>query len=256
MLVDDVEYDDIRFDVLRRNVDGGDLLQQAGQFFGMVMVGLEPGDMPIQRINSGGGQDARLAHRAAVHTAKAACSIHEPLVIGDQQRSNGSSQSFRETERDGFEVLCVHSWRQGGGGDGIEEPGSVEVHGDAMPYGESSDFFDRGEGIDGATSGIVRVFDADEGGRNAVRVVRPDGSFHLLGSHDPTFTGHPMELDTGQCSRQLPVHSERHGFYFQRSLPVPVACETGLPVDWPWCRKGRRARTACRAWLPPSLEGD
>lgn len=85
LFVNDVEHDDIRFDVLRHNLDGGNWLQQASQFFRMVMVGLEPSDMPLQGIDAGGGQDARLAHRASIHAAKAAYAIHESLVVGDQQ---------------------------------------------------------------------------------------------------------------------------------------------------------------------------
>jgi hypothetical protein len=199
VLVDDVEDDDIRFDVLRRNLDCGNVLELASQFFCMLMVGLEPSDMPLQRVDTGGGQDARLAHRASIHSAKAACAIHESLVIGDQQRSNWGSQSLRETEGDGFEVLGVHRRWQGSGGHGIEEPGSVEVHGDPLSYGKGSDLFDRGERINRAASGIVRIFDADQGRCDAVRVVRSDGGFHLLDSHDSPLTGYPMKLHAGQC---------------------------------------------------------
>ena len=111
VLVDDVEDDDICFDVLGRNLDCRNVLELASQLFGMLMVGLEPSDMPLQRIDTGGGQDARLAHRTSVHSAKAACAIHESLVVGDQQRSYRGSQSLRETEGDGFKVLGVHCRR-------------------------------------------------------------------------------------------------------------------------------------------------
>ena len=47
VFVDDIEDDDIRFDVLRRNLDCGNVLELASQFFGMLMVGLEPSDMPL-----------------------------------------------------------------------------------------------------------------------------------------------------------------------------------------------------------------
>ena len=47
VLVDDVEDDDIRFDVLWRNLDCGNVLELASQFFRMLMVGLEPSDMPL-----------------------------------------------------------------------------------------------------------------------------------------------------------------------------------------------------------------
>src|ERR1044072_7879650 len=51
LFVYDVEHDDIRFHVLRCNLDCGDLLQQACQFFRMVMVGLESSEMPFQGID-------------------------------------------------------------------------------------------------------------------------------------------------------------------------------------------------------------
>ena len=140
-----------------------------------------------------------MAHRASVHAAKAARAIHESLVVGDQQRSNRGSQSLRETEGDGFEVLGVHRRRQGGGGHGIEEPGPVEVHGDPLSYGKGSDFFDRGERINRAASGVVCVLDADQGRCDAVCIVRSDGGFHLLNGHDSPFAGHPMKLYAGQC---------------------------------------------------------
>src|SRR5688572_18321525 len=48
VFVDDVENDDICFYLLWRNLDCRDLLQQASQFFRMVVVGLESSDMPFQ----------------------------------------------------------------------------------------------------------------------------------------------------------------------------------------------------------------
>src|SRR6188472_3333521 len=74
------------------------------------------------------------------------------------------------------------------------------MHGNAVSYGEGSDFFNRGERIDRAASGIVRVLDADQGRRDAVRIVRPDGGFHLLDRHDSPLTGYPMKLHAGQGS--------------------------------------------------------
>ena len=40
--VDDIEDDDVRFDMLGDQLDRGNLIQDARQFFGVVMIGLQP----------------------------------------------------------------------------------------------------------------------------------------------------------------------------------------------------------------------
>src|SRR5690242_12694749 len=95
-------------------------------------------------------------------------------------------------------MLCVGGGRQGGGGHGIEESGAVEMHRHTVRRCHGANPFDGGEGIDGATSGIMRVFETDERGLDAMRIFWPDGRLHLLRLHDAAVSGHPVELYAGE----------------------------------------------------------
>ena len=79
-IADDVEDHDIGFDVLRSDADGRNVLEKAGQLFGVRMIFRQTRDVVLQRVDAGGGQHAGLAHGAAVHAAKAPRTLDELLI--------------------------------------------------------------------------------------------------------------------------------------------------------------------------------
>lgn len=142
-LVEDVKDHDIRFHMLRSDLDGWNLLKQPGQFLRMFVVGLETGYMSFQRIDAGGGQHAGLTHGASVHATKATRSLDELGIVGQEQGSDGRAEPLREADGDGFKMLGIGARRERRGGHGIEEPSAVQMHRDAVSYRDRANFFDR-----------------------------------------------------------------------------------------------------------------
>ena len=74
-VVHHVKDDDVRLDVLWRNLDRRNLLEQSRQLLGMVVIVFQSCDMMLEGVDAGGGEDAGLAHGASVHPAESARAV-------------------------------------------------------------------------------------------------------------------------------------------------------------------------------------
>lgn len=189
---DNIEDDDVALDMLWIDRDCWNLLKFSGQALRIIVVVLQSSDMVIERIDAGRGEDAGLPHGAAVHAAKPSRFVDQRGIIRKEQRAGGCSQPFREADGHGFKVLRVSRRRQGRRSDSVEQPRTVQMHGDTVGGRHSTDAFDCRQRIDGPAAGIVRVLEADERGLNAVLVFGTDCGFDVFGPHEATIPGHPM----------------------------------------------------------------
>ena len=113
-MVGDIEDHNVGLDMLRRDAYGRNLLQCSREFFGMVMIVLESGDMMLERIDAGGREDAGLAHSPAVHAAEAPRTFNQLGVAGGQQRAGRRPETLGEAEGYRFEMLRIGGrWQSG-----------------------------------------------------------------------------------------------------------------------------------------------
>ncbi len=167
----------------------------------MLVVFLQAGDIVLERIDAGRGQDSGLAHAPSVHAAEAACLLDGRPVRHDHRTDRGA-EPLGKTEGDGFERSGIVGSRHSGRHDGVEEPGPVQVHGNVVGKRHLADPIDRGKRIDGPAAAVVRVLQADQFGLDAVRVLRPDGRFDLLRIEQAPLPRDPVQLHAGQCGRR------------------------------------------------------
>lgn len=85
VVADHIENNDVRVDILRTDPDRRDLLQLSRQALGVVMVHFQSSNMVFERIDAGGGEDAGLPHRTAIHTAQPLSLIEEDQIIHHEE---------------------------------------------------------------------------------------------------------------------------------------------------------------------------
>ena len=78
------------------------------------------------------------------------------------------TQAFGEAESHGLKIMRIVGGGDSGCHDRIEQSGPIQVHGHAVGVRDCANGLDRRQRVDGSASGIVRVFNADQCGLNAV----------------------------------------------------------------------------------------
>src|SRR5678816_4566998 len=95
-------------------------------------------------------------------------------------------------------MLRIGSRWKGGGRNGIEEPGAIQMHGNAVSRRQSTDPFYGRQRIDRAAAAVMRILQTDECSLNTVGICGTDRGFDLLRSHDAAVSHHPVQLHTGK----------------------------------------------------------
>lgn len=179
----DVEHNDVRFD--RGDVDGDalDFGQALRQRLGLGVVVGEAIDVVLQGIDAGRRDDAGLAHSAAEQVLETPGLGNELLVAG-QDAADGATESLREIDPTGIEVLAVVARGDTGCDDGVEESRPVKVHEEAVLASDGGDLFNRLHWPDATAAKIVGVLDADESCMWEVRIVGADQGLDLRSGED------------------------------------------------------------------------
>ncbi len=94
----DIEHEDVRFHGVDVDGDRRDRLQVFGQALRMFMVFLQPAHVVFECIHARSRQNPGLAHRPAVHPAKAPQVGHERGIAGDDERADRRPEALREAE--------------------------------------------------------------------------------------------------------------------------------------------------------------
>ena len=101
----------------------------------------EAGDVVLERIEAGGGEEAGLPHAAAEHFTDAQGAADE-VAGAEEDGASGGAESFAETDGNAVEIFRQAALSggevggTGGGSDGgIEKAGAVEVGGEAVVAG-------------------------------------------------------------------------------------------------------------------------
>ena len=132
---------------------------------------------------------------------------------------------------------CAYLAANSRGHDRIEQPGSVEVHGNPVGGGHCADGSDDREWVDRPASGVVGILEADECALNTVGIFGADGGLDLFRRHEALLAGDPMKLDSGQ----------------RRGRPLLVADDVGLAFNDHFRPGSVCARR--QSWLPRVPDG-
>ncbi len=131
-----------------------------------VVVG-EPLDVVLERVQTGGREDADLAHPGAVALAPDARLGHR-VGGADEHRPDRRAQALGQADADGVELAAVVGQRHPGGHVRVPEPGAVEVHGDADGLRGPPDLADGLDRLHRAAAEVVGVLEHDERGLDLV----------------------------------------------------------------------------------------
>src|SRR5437879_13090526 len=91
------------------------------------MIVGDPVDVVVQRVQRGGGDDPRLAHRASEEVLATSSVRHQLRGTGDQ-RSERTAEALREAERDGVETASDARRLDSARDRGVDEARTVQMH--------------------------------------------------------------------------------------------------------------------------------
>src|SRR6185437_5345358 len=86
----------------------------------------EPAEIMVERVESGGGEDARLAQRAAEHAPRPRRARDVALLPGEKA-ADRAAEPLRQRDRDEIEGRREGPERRARGRRGVEEPRAVEI---------------------------------------------------------------------------------------------------------------------------------
>src|SRR5216683_360044 len=178
---------------------------------GIGMILWQPRQIVLERVEPRGGDDAGLAQRAAEHAPRA----HSALDIGHppgDDAADRAAEPLRQGDGNEVERRRQLDKRAVGGGHHIEQPGAIEVTGDAKLSRGAADRLDIALRKDDAAAAIMRVLDRHQRGRREDDMARrlvggaeilggekaaaaPD-SCHTICASSPTTTSSPGRVST------------------------------------------------------------
>ena len=156
----DVELDEVRLDAVRVDREPG-LGEPERQPPGAPVVVGEPVDVVVERVQAGGRDDPRLAHRAAEQVLQPPRVAHH-LVTAGEHRAERAAEPLREAERDRVEAradlldLDPERHRR------VQEPRAVEMEAEVELECERVQLADLLQRPDPAAARVVRVLDPEQ----------------------------------------------------------------------------------------------
>ena len=144
--VGDVEDDDVGLHCGRVDLDAGELGEAFGEELGVGVVLGEALDVVLEAEAGAGGDDARLAHRAAEHLLVAA-GFGDQVGGACEAGADRGAEALGEVDPGGFEAPREGGGGLAGGDGGVEEAGAVEVGAQAelLRHARTSSIFARGQ---------------------------------------------------------------------------------------------------------------
>ncbi len=214
------EDDDVALHGVEVDLDGGEGGDGFGEEAGVGVILVEAGGHLLERDETGGGEDAGLAHASAERLTDRASAI-DVVLRADEHGADRRAETLREAEVDGGEAAGDFGDGQVEGGGGVEDACTIEVDGKACLLRSGPDGFQGVERGDGAAGHIVRVFDTDEAGGRAVVDLRRDGGCEVLPGEDAARRGDGAEGAAGEVGdhAHLPIEDVGAGLA-EDLLPV------------------------------------
>ena len=239
------EDDDVALHGVEVDFDIGDGRDGFGEQAGVGVIFVEACGHLLEGDETGGGEDAGLAHAAAEGLADGSSAVD--IVLGsDEHGADRSAESFRQAEVDGGEAAGDLGDGQVEGRCGVEDAGSVEMDGEAGLLGAGPDCFQGVEWGHGAAGHVVRVFDADETGGGAIVDLGRDGGREVLPGEDAARSGDGAEGAAGEVRHHAHLPIEDVGAGLTEDLLPMLGVELDGDLVAPWCRWERRWRLRAR----------
>ena len=140
----------------------------------------------FERDSSGGGQNADLTHATAEHLAVHAGFFDEGLRA-DDHGADGSAESFGKAEHHGIEMARdfrdLHAQRHRG----VKDACAIEMNFQSGGMSAAADIVDLRDGVERATSHVVRILETNESGLRVVINPGPDQRCNLRPGQDALF---------------------------------------------------------------------
>ena len=89
-------------------------------------------DVVLERVEGAGGDDAGLPHAAAERLCDGGGRGRSASSRADERRADRGAEALAEADADRVEVLGPLGGRNAAGDDGVEQPGAVEMPGQAL----------------------------------------------------------------------------------------------------------------------------
>src|SRR5690606_21722882 len=179
----------------RLDLDAGQGGEGLGEGAGLHVVVADLGQVVVEGVEAGGGEDARLAQPAAEPSPQppeGSFQVARAAEEGAGWRAQPLGEADAHRGRAGGEA----GWGHAGGGGGVPEARAVEVDRDAVPPSDRVDRVEALEGPDRAPAAIVGVLHADQAGeRDVIGDLQLDGGLDLLGSEDAALARQHPGLD-------------------------------------------------------------
>ena len=165
------------------------MIQALGEHPRVLVIFLQPREIVVERVETGGGQESRLPHSAAEALAQAPSAIDLFLGSGETG-SDRCPEPFGETDGDRVHVLAPARERYRSRHRGIEQAGTVQVQFQPALAAAVSDLIDALQRNDRAALSIVSVLQTDERCSGLVKIVRRDRILDLSPSGSSSLGGH------------------------------------------------------------------
>mgnify|MGYP006873385976 CR=1 FL=1 len=162
-----------------RHPEAVDPPEAGGEPRGVVVVGLEPGDV-LQGAQPRRRHQPRLPHPAAEQLPDPAGGVDE-LGVAREDRPHRRPQALREAEQHRVDVANHPRGVDVEGDTRVEQPRTVEVDRDADPVGGVGGCRDPVGGDGDPAAGVVGVLDRHQPGSGAVQRLRDVGVADLFG---------------------------------------------------------------------------
>ena len=169
-------------------------------------------DVMVERIETGRGDDSRLAHGATEQVLEAPRLLHAATVAGNHGAER-AAEALRQAERDRVELASVLGRGDAACDRGVHETRAVEMEAQVMAAGFRDDSLHLGERPHTSPAAVVRVLDADDPRPRSVQIApRTDGVTYLVGREDAAVGGERLHREAGVDGRpaQLVAKDVRH----------------------------------------------
>ena len=193
----DVEEDEVGLHLRGIAFDALDVGKAGREAVGVVVVLGEAVPVILERVERGGSDHARLAHRAAQHLLLAPGFLDE-LLGARQRRADGSAQALGVVDPEGVHTGAVVAGLDAGLHGGIAEACAIHVHGQARAARDLGDALHGGQRPYRAEARVGRVLDRHQPRARGVAAVGiADRGLNLFAGEHPVGTVEHADHDAG-----------------------------------------------------------
>ena len=177
-----------------------DLRQSIGQQRGVGVVFGKPIPMAVERMEAGGGKDARLPHGPAHALLPAPCLVDEGGRAG-KHSAHGAAEPLAQVDPGAVEAGAVIGRGGAGGHNRIRQPRPVQMGCKAVRAGDIRYRLHGFQRPDRAAAHIGGVLDLQQRGAGRIAVFRADCGFGLFRRVDAALARYGRDLHAGKRGR-------------------------------------------------------